>query len=229
MCKGPCRVLLEMLKEVSCFHLVEECGTILKFVDVDFFNRSTDEFLAAVFVCLSKTIVFSTSLVHGFGFFQFHHSRIFVDFVVPQAKALRDRKCISVVVGLIGCVGLDDSDDMVDSIRSVVGNGLEYVEEHLFQRKKVIIVWLANDGWLGVKSILEKLCDIQWGTHSFFLGAYCWPKSTKMMASKTIAFAIASWEFSSAIETFVNPMADATAEMHFTVKAVLSSNFNSIG
>jgi hypothetical protein len=27
----------------------------------------------------------------------------------------------------------------------------------------------------------------------------------------------------------VNPMADATAEMHFTVKAVLSSNFNSIG
>ncbi len=33
---------------------------------------------------------------------------------------------------------------------------------------------------------------------------------------------------SSAIETFVNPMADATAEMHFTVKAVSSSNFNSI-
>ena len=54
-----------------------------------------------------------------------------------------------------------------------------------------------------------------WGTHSFFLGVYRWPKSTKMMASKTKAFAIASWAFSSAMETFVNPMADATAEMHF--------------
>jgi hypothetical protein len=40
-----------------------------------------------------------------------------------------------------------------------------------------------------------------------------------MMASRTKAFAIASWAFSSAIETFVNPMEDATAEMHFTVKA----------
>ncbi len=151
-----CRVLLEMLEEVSCFHLVEECGTILEFVDVDFFNRSTDEFLAAVFGWLPKTIVFSTSLVHGFGFFQFRHSRIFADLVVPQAKALRDRKCVSIVVGLIviGCVGLDDSDDMADSIRSVLGNGLKYVKELLFQRNKVIIVWLANDGWLGVKSIL---------------------------------------------------------------------------
>jgi hypothetical protein len=106
---------------------------------------------------------------------------------------------------------------------------LEYVEELLFQRKKVIIVWLANDGWLGVESILEKLRDIRWGTHSFFLGAYHWPKSMKMMASRTKAFAIASWTFSSAIETFVNPMTDATAEMHFTVKAASSSNFNSIG
>jgi hypothetical protein len=49
-----------------------------------------------------------------------------------------------------------------------------------------------------------------------------------MMASRTKAFARASWVFSSAIETFVNPMADATAKMHFTVKAVPSSNFNSI-
>ena len=130
-----CRVLLEMLEEVSCVHLVKKCGTILEFIDVDFFNRSTDEFLATVFGCLPETIVFSTSLVHGFGFFQFHHSRIFVDLVVPQAKALRDRKCVSVVVGLIAYVGLDDSDDMVDSIRSVVGNGLEYVKELLFQRK----------------------------------------------------------------------------------------------
>jgi hypothetical protein len=47
-----CRLLLEMLEEVSCVHLVEECGTILEFVDVDFFNRSTDEFLATIFGCL---------------------------------------------------------------------------------------------------------------------------------------------------------------------------------
>ena len=75
------------------------------------------------------------------------------------------------MVSLIGCVGLDDSDDMAGTIRSVIGNGLEYVKELLFQRKKVIIVWLANDGWLSVKSILEKLRDIRGGTHSFFLGA----------------------------------------------------------
>jgi hypothetical protein len=36
-------------------------------------------------------------------------------------------------------------------------------------------------------------------------------KAQKMMASRTKALAIASWAFSSAIETFVNPMADATA------------------
>jgi len=225
-----CGVLLEMLEEVSCIHPVKKCGANLELVDVDFFNRSTDEFLATIFGCLPDTIVFSTSLVHCFGFCQFHHSRIFVvDIVVPQAKALGDRKCGSAVVSLVGCVGSDDSDDMVDSICSVVGNGLEYVEELLFKRKKVTIVWLANDGWLSVKSILEKFRDIRWGTQSFFLGAYRWPKSMKMMVSKTKAFAIASWAFSSATETFVNPMADATAEMHFTVKAVLSSNFNSIG
>jgi hypothetical protein len=43
---------------------------------------------------------------------------------------------------------------MVDTIHSVVGNGLKYIKDLLFQGKKVIIVWLANDGWLGVKSIL---------------------------------------------------------------------------
>jgi hypothetical protein len=31
------------------------------------------------------------------------------------------------------------------------------------------------------------------------------------------------------VETFVKPRAHATAEMHFTVKAVSSSNFSSIG
>jgi hypothetical protein len=49
-----------------------------------------------------------------------------------------------------------------------------------------------------------------------------------MMARRPKALAIASWEFSSAMEDFVNPRAHTTAEMHFTVKAVSSSNFSSI-
>jgi hypothetical protein len=67
---------------------------------------------------------------------------------------LLDRKWVSVVIGLIGCVGLDDANNMVDAIRSVVGNGLKHIEELLFQGKEVIIVWLANDGRLGVESIM---------------------------------------------------------------------------
>jgi hypothetical protein len=68
-----CGVLLEMLEEFSCIYLVKECGTIFKFVDVDFFDRGADEFLAAIFGCLPNTLVFSVSLVDGFGFFQFYH------------------------------------------------------------------------------------------------------------------------------------------------------------
>ena len=74
------------------------------------------------------------------------------------------------MISLIGCAGLDDANDMVDVIRSVVGNGLKYIEELLFQGKEVVVVWLANDGRLGVESILQKLQDVRWGTHSFFLG-----------------------------------------------------------
>ena len=61
---------------------------------------------------------------------------------------------MQVVVCLIGCVRLDNADNMVDTIRSVVGNGLKYVEELFFQGKKVVVVWLADDGRLGVESIL---------------------------------------------------------------------------
>ena len=43
---------------------------------------------------------------------------------------------------------------MVDTIRSVVENGLKYIEELFFQGEKVIVVWLADDGQLGVESIL---------------------------------------------------------------------------
>jgi hypothetical protein len=49
-----------------------------------------------------------------------------------------------------------------------------------------------------------------------------------MMARRTKALAIANWAFLSAMETFVNPRAHATVEMHFTVKAVSSSNISSI-
>ncbi len=146
--------LLKMLEEFSCIYLVKKRGTIFKFVDVDFFNRGADEFLAAIFGCLPNTIVFSASLVDGFSFFQFYHCPVFSDFVIPQAKAFWDRKYNSVVVCLIGCVGLDNADNMVDTIRSVVGNGLKYVKELFFQGKKVVVVWLADDGRLGVKSIL---------------------------------------------------------------------------
>ena len=60
------------------------------------------------------------------------------------------------------------------------------------------------------------------------MGAGHCPKSTKLMARRTKALAIA-WAFSSVMETFVKPRAHATAEMHYTVKAVSSSNFSSIG
>ena len=95
---------------------------------------------------------------------------VFGNLVIPQAMVLLDRKWVSVVISLIGCAGLDDANDMVDVIRSVVGNGLKYIEELLFQGKEVVVVWLANDGRLGVESILQKLQDVRWGTHSFFLG-----------------------------------------------------------
>jgi hypothetical protein len=49
---------------------------------------------------------------------------------------------------------LDNANNMVDTIRSVVGNGLKYVKELFFQGKKVVVIWLANDGLLGVESIL---------------------------------------------------------------------------
>ena len=81
---------------------------------------------------------------------------------------------------------------MVDTVCVVVGDGVEYIEELLFQGKEVVVVWLANDGRLGVESILEKLCNVRCGTHSFFLGAYHWLKSMKMMVSRTKALAIAS-------------------------------------
>ncbi len=79
-------------------------------------------------------------------FFQFYHHCAFGNFVVLQAKAFWDRKCNSVVVCLIGCVGLDNADNMVDTICSVIGNRLKYIKEFFLRGKEVIVVWLANDG-----------------------------------------------------------------------------------
>jgi len=62
-------VLLEKLNKVSCIHFVKKRGAIIEFIDVDFFNHSADDFLAAVFGYLLNIIVFSASLVVGSCFF----------------------------------------------------------------------------------------------------------------------------------------------------------------
>jgi hypothetical protein len=117
---------------------------------------------------------------------------------------------------------------MMKPVSPVVGDGLHNVEELFLHGKMVVIILLADDGRLGVQSTLEELGDIRWWCH-YFLGAGHCPKSTKMMARRAKAFAIARWAFLSAMETFVKSRANTTAEMHFTVKAGLSSNFSSIG
>ena len=77
-----------MFEEVLCEHLVEECGVVLEFVDVDFFGCGTDELLAAIFGSLSNARVFSVSLVDDLGLLHFHHRCIFGNLVIPQANAL---------------------------------------------------------------------------------------------------------------------------------------------
>ncbi len=47
-------------------------------------------------------------------------------------------------------------------VSPVLGDGLQNIEELFLQGKKVIIIRLANDGGLGVQSILEELRDICW-------------------------------------------------------------------
>ncbi len=51
---------------------------------------------------------------------------------------------------------------MIKLISPVIGDGLKKVEELFLQGEKVVIIWLANDGRLGVQSILKELCDIFW-------------------------------------------------------------------
>jgi hypothetical protein len=62
------------------------------------------------------------------------------------------------VVGHVGRLGLNISDNMMKAANPVVGDGLENIEElFLLQGEEVIIVRLADDGWLSVESILKEL------------------------------------------------------------------------
>ncbi len=56
----------------------------------------------------------------------------------------------------------NNPDNMMKSISSVIGDGLQDVKELFLQSKKVVTIWLANDGRLGVQSILKELCNIRW-------------------------------------------------------------------
>ena len=61
------------------------------------------------------------------------------------------------VIGHVGRLRLNKSDDMMKAANPVTGDGLENVEEFFIQGKEVIFVWLADDGRLGVESILKEL------------------------------------------------------------------------
>jgi hypothetical protein len=47
-------------------------------------------------------------------------------------------------------------------VSSVMGDNLQDIKELFLQGKKVVIILLANDGRLGVQSILEELRNIRW-------------------------------------------------------------------
>ncbi len=97
----------------------------------------------------------------GFGLFHFHHCHVFGNLVIPEAKA-RDGKCGTVVVGHVGRLCLNNPCNMMKPISPVVGDGLQNVEDLFLQGEKVVIIWLADDGWLGVQSNLKELRDIRW-------------------------------------------------------------------
>ncbi len=156
------RILPQVFKEVMPIDLVEERGAILEFVDVHLFHCSTDELIAAVLSCLSNFLVFGASLVNGFGLLHFHYCCIFGDLVIPEAKAFGDEKCNASLVGHVGRLCLHNPYNMMKPISPVVGDGLQDAKELFLQGEKFVIMWLADDGRLGVQSIMEKLCDIHW-------------------------------------------------------------------
>ncbi len=46
-------------------------------------------------------------------------------------------------------------------VSPILGDGLQNFEELFLHGKKIVIIWLADDGRLGVQSILEELCNIR--------------------------------------------------------------------
>jgi hypothetical protein len=133
-----------------------------EFVDVHLFHCGANELLAAILSYLPDFVVFGVSFVDGLSLLHLDYCHIFGDLVVPEAKAFGNGKCIAFVVCHVGGICLHNPYDMMKSISPVIGDGLQDIKELFLQSKKVVIIWLANDGRLGVLSILEELCNFSW-------------------------------------------------------------------
>jgi hypothetical protein len=83
-------------------------------------------------------------------------------FFIPEAKVFGDGKCDAGVVGHVDGLRLHNPYNMMRPISPIIGDGLQDVKELFLLSKKIVIIWLANDGRLGVQSILEELRDICW-------------------------------------------------------------------
>jgi hypothetical protein len=139
-------VLLKLFKEVTHKDLVEECGTILEFVDVHLFHCDTDELLADILSCLSNFVVFGASFVDGLGLLHLDYCCIIGNLVVPETKAFGNGKCAAFMVCHVGRLHLHNPYDMMKSNSPVIEDGLQDVKELFLQSKKAVIMWLANDG-----------------------------------------------------------------------------------
>ncbi len=131
-----------MFKEVTCKDLVEECGAILEFVDVQFFHCGANELLASIPSCLPDFVVFGGSFVDGLGLLHLDYCCIFCDLVIPEAKAFGDGKCIAFMVCHVGGLCLHNTYDMMKFISPVIGDDLQDIKEHFLQSKK-----LSSFGW----------------------------------------------------------------------------------
>ncbi len=155
-------VLLEVVEEVTHKDLVEECCAIFEFVDVHFFHYGANELLAAILSCLPDFVVFGASFVDGLELLHLNYCRIFCNLVVPEAKAFGDGTCIAFMVCHVGRFCLHNPYNMMKSMSLVIGDGLQDIKELFLQSKKVVIIRLANDGRLGIQSILEELHNCRW-------------------------------------------------------------------
>jgi hypothetical protein len=109
------------------------------------------------FLQLPSAVFFGASFVDGLGLLHLDYCCIFCNLVVPEAKAFGNGNCIAFVVCHVGRFRLHNPNNMVKSISPVIRDGLQDVKELFLQSKKVIIIWLADGGRLGVQSILEEL------------------------------------------------------------------------